>query len=215
MIHSILWQHNGSFYSCIQNHSLFFLHFWVSGTEISLVVAPPPFRGSLEVLGYVLVTVACSPFMASDREKKAQLHLRDLLRGTLMHEWSKSHCTRSGFCPSCCMNYLFISMGDRTGYLSASQPHAHKHRPSFFMLLNESTSLWAKMAIRNRQIFLIYNSNMRQGSGTSIIPSSLQQHPSARNLRVQFCITARTALCRSTAAGFLPLPYFGLGIFFF
>lgn len=96
-----------------------------------------------------------------------------------------------------------------------SGPHAYEHRPSFFMLSNEYTSLWVEMAVRNRQIFLIYNSNMRQGGRTGSNPSSLQQHPSAINLRVQFCITARTALCQGAAAGFFPYPYFGLGVFFF
>jgi len=54
-----------------------------------------------------------------------------------------------------------------------SWPHARKHRPSIFMLVNEYTSLWAEIALRNRQIFVIYNSNIRQGLGQASVPSRL------------------------------------------
>lgn len=67
----------------------------------------------------------------------------------------------------------------------------------------------AEMAVRNRQIFVTYNSNIMQGVGTGIGPSGLQQHPSVRKLRVQFCIKARTAWCQGA------FPYFGFEIIFF
>lgn len=108
----------------ICSYSFFFIS--EGWTEFSLV-AFPPFRNLLEVLGYVLVTVTCSLFMAPNREEKPQLHLWNLLLGTLMHESSKSYCTRSGFCPSCCMNYLFISMGDRIFICISATAVAHLH----------------------------------------------------------------------------------------
>lgn len=76
------------------------------------------------------------------------------------------------------------------------------------------TSLWAKMAIRNRQIFVIYDSKIRQGVGTGNSAISPRWHPPARNLWVQFCITSRTALCQGAAGGFLPSPSISLGIIF-
>lgn len=100
---------------------------------------------------------------------------------------------------------IYLHLSHRSG------PLAYKHTPSFFMLLYECTSLWAEMAemaVRNRQIFVTYNSNIMQGVGTGIGPSGLQQHPSVRKLRVQFCIKARTAWCQGA------FPYFAFEIIF-
>lgn len=101
-------------------------------------------------------------------------------------------------------------------YISATAV-AHMHidtNPLFFFLMTTPTSLWAKMSIRNRQIFVMYDSKIRQGVGTGISAISPRQHPPARNLWVQFCITSRTALCRGAAGGFLSSPSISLGIIF-